>query len=134
MAERLTRSEQQGRTRAALLDAAGAVFVERGFQGASVEAIAERAGFTRGAFYSNFASKDELFAELLQERVYAGYRAMAAAAAEEPPTPRQSGELLAARWLEAPAAFGARLHLGTAAICVLGWERDVRVIDRWNQT
>ncbi len=42
--------------------------------------------------------------------------------------------VLAARWLEAPAAFGARLHLGTAAICVLGWERDVRVIDRWNQT
>ena len=37
-------------------------------------------------------------------------------------------------WLEAPASFGARLHLGTAAICVLGWERDVRVIDRWNET
>ncbi|MDP9344797.1 MAG: histidine phosphatase family protein [Actinomycetota bacterium] len=41
---------------------------------------------------------------------------------------------LAARWLGQDAAFGAHLHLGTAAICVLGWERDVRVIDRWNQT
>jgi AcrR family transcriptional regulator len=56
MAERLSRAEQQQRTRAALLDAAGEVFAERGFQGASVEAIAERAGFSRGAFYSNFSS------------------------------------------------------------------------------
>ncbi|MGZ4268416.1 MAG: histidine phosphatase family protein [Solirubrobacteraceae bacterium] len=42
--------------------------------------------------------------------------------------------VLAARWVEQPTAFGAHLHLGTAAISVLGWERDVRVIDRWNQT
>lgn len=41
---------------------------------------------------------------------------------------------LAARWVEEPTSFGARLHLGTAAICVLAWERDVRVIDKWNQT
>lgn len=51
-------------TRARLLDAAAQVFAEVGLEGASVEAICERAGFTRGAFYSNFASKDELFLEL----------------------------------------------------------------------
>lgn len=51
-------------TRARLLDAAAEVFAEVGFEGASVEAVAERAGFTRGAFYSNFQSKDELFLEL----------------------------------------------------------------------
>jgi AcrR family transcriptional regulator len=73
---RLSRAESQARTRQALLDAAGKVFVERGFQRASVEAISEEAGFTRGAFYSNFASKEELFAELLQSTVYAAYRAM----------------------------------------------------------
>ncbi|WP_312173129.1 helix-turn-helix domain-containing protein [Microbacterium sp.] len=48
-------------TRARLLDAAAQVFAEVGLEGASVEAVCERAGFTRGAFYSNFDSKDELF-------------------------------------------------------------------------
>jgi AcrR family transcriptional regulator len=48
-------------TRARLLDAAARVFAEVGLEGASVEAVCERAGFTRGAFYSNFDSKDELF-------------------------------------------------------------------------
>jgi AcrR family transcriptional regulator len=75
-APRLTRSEQRERTRDALLDAAGRVFVERGFAGASVEAIAADAGYTRGAFYSNFASKEELFAELLQRRAFDAYRAI----------------------------------------------------------
>ncbi|UGB34732.1 TetR/AcrR family transcriptional regulator [Microbacterium sp. cx-55] len=54
-------------TRARLLTAASEVFAESGFDGASVEAICERAGFTRGAFYSNFASKDELFFGLVQQ-------------------------------------------------------------------
>ena len=52
------------------------MFIERGFAGTSVEAIAAEAGYTRGAFYSNFGSKEELFAELLQERVYARYAEM----------------------------------------------------------
>lgn len=103
----MTRAERQAETRQALLDAAASVFVERGFAGSSVEAVAERAGYTRGAFYSNFASKEELFAELLQQRVYAIYRDMAerSAAGENPPL-RETGERLAriqaapeGRWL-----------------------------------
>jgi broad specificity phosphatase PhoE len=39
---------------------------------------------------------------------------------------------LAARWLEQPPAFGGRLWLSTGAVCVLGWERDVEVINAWN--
>lgn len=57
-----TRSRENTRTR--LLDAAAQVFAEVGLEGATVEAVCERAGFTRGAFYSNFASKDELFLTL----------------------------------------------------------------------
>ncbi|WP_328524993.1 TetR/AcrR family transcriptional regulator [Kribbella sp. NBC_00359] len=53
-------------TRARLLDGALEVLAERGFHGASVEDICDRAGFTRGAFYSNFASKDELVIALFQ--------------------------------------------------------------------
>lgn len=51
-------------TRARLLEAAAEIFAEIGLEGASVETICERAGFTRGAFYSNFESKDELFLQL----------------------------------------------------------------------
>jgi AcrR family transcriptional regulator len=94
---RLSRTEQRARTRADLVDAAERVFAERGFQAASVEAIATAAGYTRGAFYSNFESKEELFAELLQQRVYARYREMAErSAGAEPPTLREVGEQLAA--------------------------------------
>lgn len=55
-----TVSPKRAQTRDRLLDAAVALFAEKGVLGASVEEICERAGFTRGAFYSNFASKDEL--------------------------------------------------------------------------
>jgi len=54
-------------TRARLMEAAAEVFVEEGLQGASVEAVCSRAGFTRGAFYSNFESKEQLFLALLRE-------------------------------------------------------------------
>jgi hypothetical protein len=53
-------------TRARLLEGALEVFAERGFAGASVEDICDQAGFTRGAFYSNFGSKDELVLALFQ--------------------------------------------------------------------
>jgi AcrR family transcriptional regulator len=54
-------------TRQRLFAAAADVFSSRGIGGASIEAIAEAAGFTRGAFYSNFASKDELIIEMLAD-------------------------------------------------------------------
>jgi AcrR family transcriptional regulator len=87
--KRLTRKEKQAETRARLLDAAERVFLRRGLGGSSVEEIAAEAGFTRGAFYSNFQSKDELFVELLQDRVYRQYAEMAERAQEQPGTPRE---------------------------------------------
>lgn len=61
---RMTATRSRENTRARLLEAAAQVFAEDGLDGATVEAVCERAGFTRGAFYSNFESKDELFLEL----------------------------------------------------------------------
>jgi AcrR family transcriptional regulator len=87
--KRLTRKEKQAETRTRLLDAAERVFLRRGLQGSSVEEITAEAGFTRGAFYSNFKSKDELFVELLQDRVYRQYAQMAEQAQEQPGTPRE---------------------------------------------
>jgi len=56
-------------TREALIESAMAVFAERGYREASVDEIAERAGYSKGAFYWHFPSKDELFYALLEERV-----------------------------------------------------------------
>ncbi|WOD29803.1 helix-turn-helix domain-containing protein [Alloalcanivorax xenomutans] len=56
-------------TRERILAAADAVFRERGFHPSRIEEIAERAGFTKGAVYSSFANKDEIFLDLLVERV-----------------------------------------------------------------
>ena len=52
-----------------LFEAAARVFEEQGIGGASIEAIAAAAGFTRGAFYSNFKSKDELIIAMLEDHV-----------------------------------------------------------------
>jgi AcrR family transcriptional regulator len=57
-------SRKRRQTQAKLLDAALDAFAERGFHGTSVEEICERAGFSRGAFYSNYSSKTELFIAL----------------------------------------------------------------------
>src|SRR5215469_15509593 len=61
MAVRLTREQSAARTRERLLAAARRVFAERGFYGASLEAVAEEAGLTKGAVYSRFDSKADLF-------------------------------------------------------------------------
>src|SRR5579864_2350304 len=52
-----------------LFEAAARVFEDQGIGGASIEAIAAAAGFTRGAFYSNFTSKDELIIAMLEDHV-----------------------------------------------------------------
>lgn len=57
---------RRAQTRDRLIEAAVHVFAERGVLGSSVEEICERAGFTRGAFYSNFDSKDELCLALIR--------------------------------------------------------------------
>ncbi|WGD37471.1 TetR family transcriptional regulator [Lysinibacter sp. HNR] len=61
-----TESARRQKTRDRLIDAAFEEFAERGISAASVESISERAGFTRGAFYSNFSSKEELFFALME--------------------------------------------------------------------
>jgi AcrR family transcriptional regulator len=73
---RLTRAEKQAETRRLLLEAAEDVFRRRGFSEATVEEISEQAGFSRGAFYSNFESREQLFIELLHRRVYDEFRRM----------------------------------------------------------
>jgi AcrR family transcriptional regulator len=77
--ERLTREQSKDQTRQRLLDAAQTIFTKKGYVAASVEDIAAAAGYTRGAFYSNFRGKSELLIELLSrdhERMQADLEAI----------------------------------------------------------
>ena len=66
---RLRRAEQVERNREAVLDAARRVFLDRGYGGATVDAIAEEAGFSKGVVYSQFGSKADMFMALLEQRI-----------------------------------------------------------------
>ena len=65
---RLTRKEKQAHTRTCLMESAAKVFARRGLQQASIDEVTEDAGYTKGAFYANFKSKEELFLAMLDER------------------------------------------------------------------
>jgi AcrR family transcriptional regulator len=75
--KRLSRQESRLQTRERLLDAAASVFSRRGFHVASVDEVAEEAGFSKGAVYSNFASKEELFMALLDRHLEAELQSVA---------------------------------------------------------
>ena len=67
--EKLTPERRRELTRTTLIDAAADVFAKRGFHAASLEEIAETAGFTRGAIYKNFENKEELFFAVIERRI-----------------------------------------------------------------
>ena len=67
--EPLTADRRRAMTRRHLLDAAAIVFARHGFHGATLDEVASTAGFTKGAVYSNFKNKDDLFLALLDDRV-----------------------------------------------------------------
>ena len=83
---RLTRAETQERNRAKVLAAARTEFAERGFRDAKIDSIAERAGLTRGAVYSNFPGKRALYFAILADPSRA--RPAAAAPGAGPHRPR----------------------------------------------
>ena len=69
--KRLTRQESQARTRTLLLEVATAEFLAHGYNGTSLERVAEAAGFSKGAVYGNFAGKEELCLAVLETYFFA---------------------------------------------------------------
>ncbi|MEI3600279.1 MULTISPECIES: TetR/AcrR family transcriptional regulator [unclassified Oceanobacillus] len=65
--KRLTREESKQQTRRELLEVASEMFAKQGFYSTSVDQIAEEAGYSKGAIYSNFGSKDDLFLSVFKE-------------------------------------------------------------------
>ena len=107
---RLTRAEAQAQTRQKLLDSATRVFAKKGFAAATIEEIAARAGFTRGAFYANFADKGDVFMTILERHTEAAMRAIRDAVDAAPDSKKLAAvlewfdDLVIARELE--LAFG----------------------------
>jgi AcrR family transcriptional regulator len=101
-AKRETRAAKQARTRAELIATAGAVFAQRGYEGASVEEIAERAGYSHGAVYSNFAGKAELFLAVFEDYMVERARELATTQGgldEDAPLEKRA-RALADQWME----------------------------------
>jgi AcrR family transcriptional regulator len=93
---RATRAQAKVQTRERLLEAARRVFVERGFHAATLDQVAEEAGYTKGAVYSAFESKADLFLAILEER-----------------TRRRAGELRRVRSLDELTQAGEQFWIAT---------------------
>ena len=99
MSRRLSRAEQTDRNRAELFAAARRVFLAKGYHAATLEQIADEAGFSKGVVYSRFASKADMFLALLEERI----------------AERAGQNAAAARRLAGSGDFGALLDLAQQA-------------------
>ncbi len=101
--EPLTPERRRRQTRDALVAAATRVFAERGFHGANLDEVAALAGFTKGAVYSNFAGKDELFLAVLESRYDRALGALQAAverAGDGPDRPTDWAEYVRGQYTE----------------------------------
>jgi AcrR family transcriptional regulator len=94
--QRLTRAEKSAQTRAQLMASARQLFLRRGFHAASLELVADEAGFTIGAVYSRFGSKADLFLAILDEHIDRIVAEVAQVAAVDQPLGAHA-ELLAGR-------------------------------------
>ncbi len=100
--KRETRAERQARTRAELLATSARVFARRGYNGASVEEIAEEAGYSHGAVYSNFDGKADLFLAVFEEYMAERARELAATqlAIDEDAPLEARARALADQWMQ----------------------------------
>ena len=119
MAVRMSRAERRQQTREELLMAAEACFVTRGFHATSVDQVAERAGYTKGAVYSNFASKEDLFFAVYQRRVEH-------ALTEVVPGLRQAGPEHALDWLATSMIERRGRDDGWLAVFIEFWAHVLR--------
>ncbi|CPZ80101.1 Putative transcriptional regulator%2C TetR family [Mycobacteroides abscessus] len=85
VSKRLSRTESQELTRAKLIESATRLYLENGYVATSTDQVAEAAGFSRGALYSNFRSKEDLALAVLDAHTEEQFQEIAAVAADLPP-------------------------------------------------
>jgi AcrR family transcriptional regulator len=118
---RRTQAQRSAATRAALLDAARALFTEHGYAGAGREEIARRAGVTRGALYHHFGTKQELFRAVVEDlESELGERLVAAGSAGHDPL--EELRLGCQAFLDAALDPAVRRIVLLDAPAVLGWQ------------
>jgi AcrR family transcriptional regulator len=88
-------------TQTKILDAAEAVFSEQGFEKTQLEEVAARAGFTRGAIYAHYASKEDLFLALVEQRVLIRFKRIQQVIEAEPVIAKRPG--IFREWIAAQA-------------------------------
>ncbi|HMD21261.1 MAG TPA: helix-turn-helix domain-containing protein [Alloacidobacterium sp.] len=89
-----TKNKHQARTeetQAKILDAAEAIFSEQGFEKTQLEEVASRAGYTRGAIYAHYSSKEDLFLALMEHRVLTKFTAIRHVIEAEPDVSKRPG-------------------------------------------
>ena len=115
--KRLSRDESRARTREAILAAAGQLFDDQGFAATSISDIADAAGYTTGAVYSNFAGKEDLFLAVMERQMTDEVAAIGAALSAEPTV---AGRLeVVTRWYASQAGRGRRRTRAVAEIALL---------------
>jgi AcrR family transcriptional regulator len=109
---RLTREQQRHQTRERLLSSALEVFEARGYAESSLEEIAERAGYTRKAIYSNFSGKGELLLEIVERRFKSHIERIEAVLDEETSPERKTIDVgsMFADYLTQERAWGKLFH------------------------
>jgi AcrR family transcriptional regulator len=120
MPKRLTRQQKQAKTRSSLMSSAAKVFCRKGLQRASIDEVAEDAGYTKGAFYANFKNKEELFLAMLDERFAERIEEIDRAFAVEGESPPEQARHAAAGYARAvhgdPEAEGLFLEFSSYAL------------------
>jgi AcrR family transcriptional regulator len=129
--KRETRAEKQARTRSDLLATAAKVFARRGYNGASVEEIAEQAGYSHGAVYSNFDGKADLFLAVFEDYMAERAQELAATQADlDTDAPLEArARALADQWMERFARDRESFVLHMEFIAHAG--RDPELADRF---
>lgn len=129
--KRETRAEKQARTRAELIATAARVFARRGYSGASVEEIAEEAGYSHGAVYSNFEGKADLFLAVFEDYMAERVRELAETQAALPSdAPLEArARALADQWMDRLARDQASVLLHMEFIA--NGERDPELAQRF---
>jgi AcrR family transcriptional regulator len=120
--QRLRRDESQAQTRAALLDAAHELFDAKGFSATSIADIADAAGYTTGAVYSNFTGKDDLYLAVLERQMTAEMTALQQDLSAERTIDGRLG--VVGRWYASQAGEGRRRTRVLAEIALLSGRGD----------
>jgi len=120
--QRLRRGESQAQTREALMESANRLFDVKGFSATSIADIADEAGYTTGALYSNFANKEDLFLAVLERQLAAEMSALQEALSAEE-TIRGRLEVVGA-WYVSQAGQGRRRTRALAEIALLAQNRE----------